>query len=1356
MDTFYAGNIFTGDAGGINRFDDTTLTGSLNDGNFPLNNFYVQGDIHNIISANSIGTLTLNNAPFPFNVPYKTGFQLRVGGRVGAIFQDDSFLGQALIVDDPRTVSASGPQHEIEARGQDLTTLDGGDLDPSYFDPFFFGSDISLGGTTADIRFNNDTFATAQYLGSANSAALQSKTGIDLLGALRTFGIASTAAGTVTDSDNVDYYAISLLAGQSIDVQLINLSISDPRATNLQPRLAVFDPDGRLIATNYSKFNDSQRQGAAMRIKADRPGAYRIAIADYGDVNFNGTADAGEFPLPTPRPTLRYDLQVRNVGDVALGGLIANIHIATMDQNAATGQLDRGIEVVNGDIGAIRAGIAANGVNAGFIFSFSLPWKVDAGNFRSMEATTFGILSPTGNFSETGPDLEVARGTIGLLKTYGLTTGMMINDNRTQADAAGRVYPGANSDLSLTSPALAAGLDIQVVDCAGTFEGDLLANRAIGVIRAARIGGILSNNAGIGGIIASPVIQANVDKRGNDGVIDLIDISGNANVTGDLNSAAIMTGPGGNLRYLRVVGTAYRDAFFGSPSTADQTQYNPGVQAVLTDDSGTRVTLTPLPHDPITQFPKPPNNGSGFLDPPFLTVLTYPIRGTSGKAIVRVSVTSVDDTTDGVVRPGGGGLQVDAVASGGNGSAEIGEVQLGVPPTAGAGFTAETSTGNGFTFNPFLGSNAGIAARSFGPVAAPAAPAQPTRDLNVIFQGNATIDVWNINPAAAVTNITNIINNTVGGEIVNILGVGIPNVFNLVADSVGIAKAHTGAAVIGTGFGTPTPNTIDNTYPFVQQRNLIRVLSVGTISARRSVGNILATGNVGTITANSDGVDVPHVFEGIAAPIVVRGGGTNTTGNLVRVNIGEGVLPSGTGAVGFSGIYVTNGIIDSVVGNRADIRGDIVAGGTAFTFTTQQATDINGNLLSNFDGTPLFVSSPRYVINNVSLTNGSIIDADIMNAQVAESEETTTTFTPLLFTFGNGIDNPIFDIGSVTVNGIGGIIGGVIAGRNVGPIASVNGFGIFNSKVVADGGSVLQSVTADGYGIRGSYFSSGTTNAINARGNGALATATGFSGSVRASENGTFDPYSGRFLDKFNDLHKALGTSKTRARLASVSVTGVIEDTQFLGQRNLGSLTAQQIRAKNTTRFNPLLGADERLTFDNVDYPMRLSYAGGLGNITVRDQISGLAATGGSMGTLSVKNGIISSKFDISGAVTSIQAGILRSSAAFNVTGPEGRIGSIFTRDTLYSSFDVALDIGSIHVTTQLGSKHIETGRDIPSLVVDGSILTGATIMVHRNLGLFVGKNVAAGSLVKAQKINPQQIKGQIAGDIVVTGAPFE
>jgi hypothetical protein len=46
--------------------------------------------------------------------------------------------------------------------------------------------------------------------------------------------------------------------------------------------------------------------------------------------------------------------------------------------------------------------------------------------------------------------------------------------------------------------------------------------------------------------------------------------------------------------------------------------------------------------------------------------------------------------------------------------------------------------------------------------------------------------------------------------------------------------------------------------------------------------------------------------------------------------------------------------------------------------------------------------------------------------------------------------------------------------------------------------------------------------------------------------------------------------------------------------------------------------------------------------------------------------------------------------------------------------------------------------------------------MVHRNLGLFVGKNVAAGSLVKAQKINPQQIKGQIAGDIVVTGAPFE
>src|SRR5262249_20851761 len=161
----------------------------------------------------------------------------------------------------------------------------------------------------------------------------------------------------------------------------------------------------------------------------------------------------------------------------------------------------------------------------------------------------------------------------------------------------------------------------------------LLSNGPIGIIRAARIGGLLSPNAGVGGTITPPVIQANVDKVGNDGIIDLIDVSGDGSYTGDLNSAAIMTGPGGNVRYIRVVGTGSRDFFFGAASAVEQTTYPPGAKAFITDNSGAQVVLPPLPHAPVPHFPPAPSS-SGFIDPPFLTVLTYPIRGTSGKVIV--------------------------------------------------------------------------------------------------------------------------------------------------------------------------------------------------------------------------------------------------------------------------------------------------------------------------------------------------------------------------------------------------------------------------------------------------------------------------------------------------------------------------------------------------------------------------------------------------------------------------------------------------------------------------------------------------------------------------------------------------
>ena len=139
-----------------------------------------------------------------------------------------------------------------------------------------------------------------------------------------------------------------------------------------------------------------------------------------------------------------------------------------------------------------------------------------------------------------------------------------------------------------------------------------------------------------------------------------------------------------------------------------------------------------------------------------------------------------------------------------------------------------------------------------------------------------------------------------------------------------------------TGADVQGAEILTNVFPFNGQRNLVQITGdgagshVANISARRGIGNILVTGSIGTINANSDRRNVRGEWDGIAGPIYAAGGSTTNAdfGNIVSVIIGEGMLPSGTGAFSRSGIYADN-IIDSVRSNTpgADIRGTIAAAG---------------------------------------------------------------------------------------------------------------------------------------------------------------------------------------------------------------------------------------------------------------------------------------------------------------------------------------------------------------------------------------------------------------------------------------------
>jgi hypothetical protein len=440
METFYANNILTGDAAGIPQ--NSTSSNSRN--------FYVARDLRNLLTLNSFGTLSLTGEGVLNerieDFVYKTGFDLEVGGKIGQIKAIDSFLGQVTVINSTARRGPGINQKEIERK---LPGLQGA---LSYFDPSFFGYDIVIGGQAPLAAFYNDTFDSAQYLGSTWNSTLRSDQVIELDGVL-------DGGGTLGPA--VDYYAFSLLAGQTVEVRVLDTPAS----------VGIYDPDGRLIMTDYSNIKGDTYWNQPMRFTADRPGAYRVAIARRGDINFNGILDGGESQAAVPP---NYRLRILNVGDLALGGLIAENHIATTD-------FDNSVSVLRGDLGAVRAGT----LGAGTIFSlFGAPWVVRQGNLRSMEALSIGIIRQNDPnlrdfVGQSGPDLLVPRGSIGLIRTTGLDeqdSVLTINDDRA-------LFPTPFSNVDAVSPSIAVGRNIQLVESGTSLSGNLLANGAIGRIR---------------------------------------------------------------------------------------------------------------------------------------------------------------------------------------------------------------------------------------------------------------------------------------------------------------------------------------------------------------------------------------------------------------------------------------------------------------------------------------------------------------------------------------------------------------------------------------------------------------------------------------------------------------------------------------------------------------------------------------------------------------------------------------------------------------------------------------------------------------------------------------------------------
>ena len=254
IDTFYAGALLTGVASGQ----------SLGDAQDP-GNFRVSGDLRNLIVRGSIGTDDDDGLELP---QYVTGFDLVVDGKIGQVVSQDSYIGE-ITVNNQTLSSVLLPieQEEFEFVGDPDSDTEGGQF--QVFTPW-----------RVDGGFENGTFETAQYVAPFVDAGAGGTLTVQMTGQLD---------GDPDEQDLVDYYALGLLAGQTVTVQLAEVNAL---------HVGVFDPDGRLVASDDSNVDRLPVSNQAFQFTAERPGAYRFAVAYVDDLDFNGQLRGHTWPNP--------------------------------------------------------------------------------------------------------------------------------------------------------------------------------------------------------------------------------------------------------------------------------------------------------------------------------------------------------------------------------------------------------------------------------------------------------------------------------------------------------------------------------------------------------------------------------------------------------------------------------------------------------------------------------------------------------------------------------------------------------------------------------------------------------------------------------------------------------------------------------------------------------------------------------------------------------------------------------------------------------------------------------------------------------------------------------------------------
>lgn len=1330
---FYAGWLVTGKARNPNpgQSRDPAEEALLNPDY--ADNFHVGGDIQNLQVLASIGT---DGVPGNVGVPnFNTSFAITAQGKIGAINTLGSFYGKATAADEnvipnltdgnaspgyktilqanglpPITVYQpnAGPTQELERYAllrnfpiySFASLVPNGNNPPSFPRSRNFGYLVETDMNGGPNPFSNDTYDTAQYVGSLRNMTSGQSDVVHVQGILQAAGPNSGKG-----PDQADYYAFALMAGQTITVSLGKPQLS----------VGILDPEGRLIAT------DINAPGGTFRFTADRPGVYRAAV--WLKAQFVNTPAINSVPANLTPPVYRnydYNLLLTGVGDLAIGAIVARNTITVPSVSGGYG-----IVATHGDIGAIVANSGHNVTDSNLNSVFGLAIEnrrakgdvgISNGNLRTLEGGSLGslgqILKP-----DLSPIISVSNGGIGLLRA-------------TQLDGVMQVF--ATSDKN-----------IQTIDAAGELAGIYKTNQGFGNIRAGKI------TYGHYGPYNWTQFSANADGTGADGTIDLIDIDGNCGSVMN-GGPVITTGLGGNVRFMRVRGQTYQDTYFASGSSGNlgEIKHAPGEVVYLVDDSGAVLTLTPTKSSVATIT----NTNTKALSLGTLTTLTYGVEGSGGVVIINVTSTSgltVDaapggsgrsaeigritvDPTDAIPiivnnksiplpDPSSNALGVNiTINSTGSSRVDVFDITTSDPPKPDTKIS--TGVGEG-TINTITNNTGGdIVSVAAGDVG------------SIICHGNIG-STYNTTGAAVLP--IKILRATLSQPLAT---------FTLVYPFV---DQRTGLVFVRNDRGANVGGIIADK-------------AVGNVVVYRKP-RPTEGGIIGTVAANNDGVQDQNdltAFEGINGPIVAYGSQMTTFHDTTtykypmdqaigEVRIGAGILPTGTGAMSMAGIY-GDGEILSVTGTYADIRGDIISQDSIGTIHLTNGSVIN-NIIATYTD---FAMSSAVWFNLVSTVRKGDTPQHPNNINNPNYEIGAV----LIDGAGGGIIGAIFqaeNIGNVTV-GAGGF--GILKTDFMLPAGGVmdkmiaGGYGI---RATTFTGASLHTVAATGNGIAmplASVEPSARPNQFNNAfvpyGNDSLSSATDVALYMNADEIGTT---TGVIYNVIATGSRDLGT------LSAYAISGIIGPPSAYTVFNFANSTGTMTVATSVQVVLMVTGTLGFCAIGTDATNFDLEVAGYIGGIAIGGSVVQNNAFAGTTSLLMAKGpsgdiAYISVGGDLGGAVVidgrigGISIGKPGVGGAAGTGDFTGRIQINGNRPGVPSVLDYikvngAINGGALDLHGNVGT--IEVAGDLNNLAGNGALI------VRGNLNhLIVGSDLATSATLLA----PLTVEGDLLA-VDVTGA---